>query len=138
MRGSRFDSSPQAMYSGDVPGSQRRLYYFGWFDVGLDLVFYGFYVIFCSWLVNYDYNLLHDYLMELFIIIFTRDNFWLHRYDCSDMFVFPVNHDSSENTVVDLEIPLLRKLYSGDSDALLTSTTAGCSTASMTSSVSGS
>ena len=73
-------------------------YYFRWFDVGLDLVFYGFYVIFCSWLVNFDYNLLHDYLMELFIIIFTRDNFWLHRYDCFDMFEFPVNHDSSENT----------------------------------------
>ena len=44
-------------------------YYFRRFDVGLDLVFYGFYVIFCCRLVNFDYDLQHDYLMELFIII---------------------------------------------------------------------
>ena len=44
-------------------------------DVCFDLVFYGFYEIFCCWLVNFDYDLQHDYLMKLFIIILTRDNF---------------------------------------------------------------
>ena len=75
MRGSRFNSSPQAICTVETILEHNDDCYFRLLDVGFDLVFYGFYEIFCCWLVNFDYDLQHDYLMKLFIIILTRDNF---------------------------------------------------------------
>ena len=81
-------------------------------DLCFDLVIYGFYENFYDWVfffvrhgsfticepnnfVNVNYALPIIYVIEILIIVMTRDGFSLRRYDCFYMLIFLGNYDTS-------------------------------------------